>query len=130
MFDVLIRDVDPGAAVKQAIDAKQQAEQNLQRAAITLQEEEIKAQQEAVRAFGISQAEQIVACGGVESADEDGNTVIVPNETCEDQFSAEYLQWLYINALSDVDGVVILPPEFDGNLFVQTPPAPATTSSN
>jgi len=121
IIDVLIRDVDPGLEVRTRIDAKQGAEQDLQRAAITLQEEEIKARQEAVRAYGISQAEQIVACGGVQTVDAEGNSVIVPNASCEDQFSAEYLQWLYINALKEVVGVVILPPEFGGNLFVQTP---------
>ncbi|MBU2101208.1 prohibitin family protein [Patescibacteria group bacterium] len=124
IIDVLIRDVDPGLAVRTAIDEKQSAEQQLQRASITLLEEEVKARQEAVRAYGISQAEQIVACGGVQTIDAEGNSVIVPNASCEDQFSAEYLQWLYINALSEISGVVILPPEFNGNLFVQTPSTP------
>lgn len=126
VFDVLLRDVDPGAQVRQAIDDKQQAQQELQRAAIRLQQEELTAQQEAVKAFGISQAEQIVACGGVQSTDENGNPSIKPNDECGDQFSTEYLQWLYINQLSQVDGVVILPPEFDGQLFVSTPPPSQT----
>lgn len=120
IVDVLIRDVDPGQAVRDAIDAKQQAEQDLQRAAIQTRVVEEEARQEAIRSFGISQAEQIIACGGQETRREDGETVIIPNETCEDQFSLEYLQWLYIQQLSNIDGVVILPPEFDGQLFVQT----------
>lgn len=124
VFGVLIRDVDPGPTVRAAIDSKQEAEQNLQRAEITLRQTEVLARQEAVRAFGISQAEQIIACGGreVEGNDSNGNpvTVIEPNESCDDQFSAEYLQWLYIQQLADIDGVVILPPEFDGQLFVNT----------
>lgn len=125
VYDVLIRDVDPGESVRARIDEKQGAEQELQRASIELQQKEIEARQEAVKAFGISQAEQIVACGGVPGKDEAGETIIIPNESCEEQFSAEYLQWLYINQLDQIDGVVILPPEFDGQLFVQTP-QPAT----
>lgn len=121
VFDVLIRDVDPGAAVRERIDAKQAAEQELQQASIDLQKKEIEAQQEAVEAFGLSQAEQIVACGGVSTEGPDGEPVIIPNETCEDQFSQEYLQWLYIQQLDRIDGVIIVSPEFDDQLFVQVP---------
>lgn len=124
LLDVLIRDVDPGAAVKTSIDEKQQAEQNLQKAAIQTRVVEEEARQESIRSFGLSQAEQIVACGGTETTKEiDGETltIIVPNEICEEQFSQEYLQWLYINELSQIQGAVILPPEFDGNMFIQTP---------
>lgn len=124
LLDVLIRDVDPGQAVKTAIDEKQQAEQNLQKAAIQTRVVEEEARQESIRSYGLSNAEQIVACGGTETTKEvDGKTltIIVPNEECEQQFSQEYLQWLYINELSKIQGAVILPPEFDGNMFIQTP---------
>lgn len=124
--DVLVRDVDPGAQVKQAIDDKQKADQAVQQAIIDIGKKEAEAQQLAVEAFGISNAEQIIACGGTESTIESAVTgeeitIILPNDECEDQFSEEYLQWLYINQLSEIDGVVILPPEFDGELFIQTP---------
>ena len=121
ILDVLIRDVDPGGAVKAAIDEKQKAEQDLQRASVQTRVVEEEARQESIRAFGTSQAEQIIACGGTETKTEEGETIIVPNTLCEDQFSDEYLQWLYINELSKIQGTVILPPNFDGELFVQTP---------
>ena len=120
ILDVLIRDVDPGQAVKAAIDEKQKAEQDLQRASVQTRVVEEEARQESIRAFGTSQAEQIIACGGTETQTEEGETIIVPNAECEDQFSDEYLQWLYINELSKIQGTVILPPEFNGNLFVET----------
>jgi regulator of protease activity HflC (stomatin/prohibitin superfamily) len=123
--DVLIREVDPGEQIRAAIDNKQAAEQEVQQARIDVRKAEEIARKEAVVAFGVSNAEQIIACGGTEStiAGVDGEdlTIIVPNDTCDDQFSTEYLQWLYINQLSEVDGVVILPPSFDGELFIQTP---------
>lgn len=121
VYDVLIRDVDPGQRVKDEIDTKQSAEQALQRAGIELQQKEIEAQQEAVEAFGLSQAEQIVACGGTQGEGPDGEPIIIPNVECEDQFSQEYLQWLYINQLDQIDGVVVVPPEFDDQLFVTIP---------
>ena len=118
LIDVLIREVDPGQAVRASIDLKQQSEQEVLRASINVQLAEAEARAEAIRAFGVSNAEQIVACGGTESVDDSGNSIIIPNAECEDQFSDEYLQWLYINQLSEVDGTVILPPEFDGTLFI------------
>lgn len=130
ILDVLVQEVDPGTAVTLAIDEKTAAEQALQTAAVVADGEGQIARGLAIEAFGISNAERLVSCGGVAVLDEETGDVIdaTANETCEDQFSQEYLQWLYINQLSEVKGVVILPPEFDGNLFVQTP-APAVPAA-
>jgi len=127
VIEVQISDVDPGERVRQAIDDKEQAKNELQLAATELEKARIEAEKQAAEALGIAQAEQIVACGGEEvtARDDQGNrvTTVKPNETCEDQFSTEYLQWLYINQLSEIDGVVVLPPQLDENLFL-TLPAP------
>jgi len=125
--DVLVRDVDPGNAVLTAIDTKQKAEQELLQRSVDLEKAEIDAQIEAQKAFGISQAEQIIACGGVETIDTNNQgveiNVVVPDNECDDQFSAEYLDWLWLQQVPHIEGLIITDPGFQGNLFVNPPAA-------
>lgn len=129
VVDVQISDVDPGDAVKRSIDAKEQAEKEVQLAETKLRQASIDAQAQAVEAFGISQAEQIVACGGSEQVEtitgvdgaETDITTITPNDECEDQFSEEYLQWLMIGQLDKINGLVILPSDVGDNLILSVP---------
>ena len=68
--------------------------------------------------------------------------VAVPNDTCEEQFSDEYLDWLYINQLQNVDTLIVVDREIatSGSLIVDTtgdvravpvqPTAPAPDSAD
>ena len=104
--------------VQEDINAKQGAEQARQTAEIELQTARIQAARQAVEAKATSDAEQIIACGGtIQVIEVDGEQVetVVPNATCEDQFSDEYLQWLWITTLPEVDAnVTILDPRLTG----------------
>lgn len=90
--------------VQSAINAKQGAEQQRQAAEIELERARIDADRQSVEAKATSDAEQIIACG----ASVDDNGKVVPNETCEDQFSDEYLDWLYIQQLDSVDTLIVV----------------------
>jgi len=87
----------------------------------------IERARQAVEAKATSDAEQIIACGGtIQLIEVDGEQVetVVPNDTCEDQFSDEYLEWLWITTLPDVDAnVTILDPRLteQGEVLLTVP---------
>ena len=100
--------------VQVAIDAKQAAEQARQTEAINLEKAKDTAARKTIEAKATSDAERIIACGGkVETVKVDGEDVerVVPNEVCERQFSEEFLEWLWITTLPDVEAnVTVLDP--------------------
>lgn len=106
------------AEVQSSINAKQGAEQARQAALIGLEQARIDAQKQSVEAKATSDAEQIIACGATIASD--GS--IVPNEICEDQFSDEYLDWLYINQLQNVDTLIVVDREIasSGSVIIDT----------
>jgi len=126
--DIFLGKVDPGQAVRSEIDTKVAVQQQINRAAeelkleeIELQKQEVNSRQAAVEAFGVSQAEQIVSCGGVPEYNEDGTIFnVTPNEACEDQFPEDYLAWLFINKLDEVDGLTIVTEGLDASLLLPT----------
>jgi regulator of protease activity HflC (stomatin/prohibitin superfamily) len=61
--DVLLRDVQLPAMLKQAIEAKQQAEQEALRMSFVLQREKQEAERKRIEAQGISDFQRIVAQG-------------------------------------------------------------------
>lgn len=101
--DLKLRDVDPGETVKTAIDAKQKAEQDLQRRGVELSQAEIDAEIERIGAQATYDAERIIACGGVRVG-EGEDVKIVPNyESCDQrQFTNAYLTWLYITTIQEM----------------------------
>ena len=117
---------DVPQAVQTAINDKQAAEQGRQAAEFELERKRIEAEGVVVDAKAISDAEQIVACGATEqvTVDDQGNEVvtIIPNEECEDQFSEEYLEWLFLQQLGQVDQLIVVDPRVaDGaNVLLNT----------
>jgi regulator of protease activity HflC (stomatin/prohibitin superfamily) len=94
---VLLRNVDPPEKLKQAIQAKLEAEQEAQKMAFILEKERMEAERKRVEAKGIADAQKIIA----------------------NSLSPEYLQWYYIEALrklvdSPNNSTIILP--FDQKL--------------
>lgn len=121
VLDVLVREVDPGETVRQSIDVKQQAEQDLQRASVELEKARVEAQRAAVEAQATSEAERIIACGGTEVGEGDDRRV-VPNATCENrQFSDEYLQWLFLQNLDQVGSLIVVDPRIEGQIMIPVP---------
>lgn len=122
--NVLIRDIDPGEAVRTAINEKVAAEQDVQRAEVRRDEATINAEIEAIEALATKNAEQIIACGGSEQpnprAGEPGqpDILVVPDEECGEQFSANYLQWLYIQTLPNIDNLTLIAPSIDGEILL------------
>lgn len=101
--DVKFRDIDPGKTVKDAIDAKQKAEQDLKRRSIELQQANVDAEIERVAAQATYDAERIIACGGVLQGEGDEAKVVPNTEQCDQrQFTEAYLNWLYITTLGDI----------------------------
>lgn len=131
--DLFLGEVDPGAKVKDEIDTKVAVQQQINRAAeelvlaeVELQKGEVAARQEAVAAFGISQAEQIISCGGIPDFDEAGNIVnVTPDENCDDQFPQEYLTWLFIQSLDQVGSLTVVAPGLDASLLLPAAEAQA-----
>ena len=94
---VLLRNVDPPDKLKQAIQAKLEAEQEAQKMAFVLQKEKMEAKRKAVEAEGIANAQKIIA----------------------KSLTSEYLQWYYVQTLRELvdspnSSTVILP--FDQKL--------------
>ena len=94
---VLLRNVNPPEKIKEAIQAKLEAEQEAQKMAFVLQKEEMEAKRKAVEANGIANAQKIIARS----------------------LTPEYLQWYYIQALTKLinspnNTTIILP--FDQKL--------------
>lgn len=135
---VKIRNVDPGEAVRAAIEAKTVAEQQLQQRAVDLEAAEVQAQIDAVNASAINDAERIIACGSEEIAnpdyDSEGNgdeprTLIVPSDECGEQFSPEYLQWLWITtfgAPENGDQIIVCETGTCDGLILNASPQAAT----
>jgi len=95
---VLLRNVDPPAKLKTAIQAKLEAEQEAQKMAFILQKEKAEAERKTVEAEGIAEAQKIIARS----------------------LSHEYLQWYYIQTLRELidspnNSTIILP--FDQKLI-------------
>ncbi len=127
--DVFIGEVKPDQRVVDELNTREvttqqieTANQRVQLANVQLREQEVAARNEAVRAFGVSQAEQIIACGGTPDFDEDLNIVdVTPNEDCEDQFSDEYLTWLFLQTIENGDvSLTLVAPELDAQLLLPT----------
>ena len=94
---VLLRNVEPPEKLKQAIQAKLEAEQEAQKMAFVLQKEKMEAKRKEVEARGIANAQTIIA----------------------KSLTTEYLQWYYIQTLRELvnspnNSTVILP--FDQKL--------------
>ncbi len=115
------------AEVQDSINAKQGAEQERQAALIGLDKSRIDAQRQSVEAKATSDAEQIIACGATVVKNDEGVEIIVPNEECEDQFSDEYLDWLWIQNMKEIDTLVVVGRDItDANtqLILDTAPSP------
>ena len=113
--------------VQNSINAKQGAEQERQAALIGLDKSRIDAQRQAVEAKATSDAEQIIACGATVAFDPDGLEYILPNDECEDQFSDEYLDWLWIQNMKEIDTLVVVDRDItdsDTQLILDTAPTP------
>lgn len=128
--NVLILEIDPPQTVLDSIDAKVAAEQDLQRASIRREEAAINAQIEAIQALATKNAEQIIACGGTEIDNPDTTpgaapTIVVPDEECGEQFSQNYLTWLYIQSLSEIDGLTLIAPSLGNDVILNIPSSPA-----
>jgi len=94
---VLLRNVEPPEKLKQAIQAKLEAEQEAQKMNFVLQKEKMEAERKRIEAQGIADAQRIIA----------------------QSLSKEYLQWYYIQGLRDLvnspnNSTIILP--FDQKL--------------
>jgi len=76
--DVLLRQVEPPAAVKQSIEAKQQMEQEIQKKQFEVQKEVAEADRKRAEAQGIADANRIIS----------------------DSLSNHYLQWYWLDKLS------------------------------
>lgn len=124
VLDVKIRDVDPGPKVKTAIEDKQAAEQEVERARIDFEKAEVAKATQELEALATSNSEQIIACGGtIVGEDEHGIPIIEAtldaDGECDDQFSQNYLTYIWLTqTLPSINGVVITDPQFDGQLFV------------
>lgn len=94
---VLLRNVNPPDKLKQAIQAKLEAEQEAQKMTFILQKEQMEARRKTVEAKGIANAQRIIA----------------------KSLTKEYLQWYYLQTLKELvnspnNSTVILP--FDQKL--------------
>lgn len=128
-----LRQIDPGGAVATAIEEKTKAEQDLQKRQVELDQAAVDAQKQAVEAFGTSNAERIISCGGVETEQDingDGELeqVIVPNDPCKDQFNESYLRWLFLENFKDNNNLVFCTDATCSNILIepgsQAPAAP------
>ena len=97
----------------------------MQKRAVQLDQATVDAQRDAVVAFGTSNAERIISCGGHEEEQDlngDGTfeTVIVPNDPCEQQFSDNYLRWLFLQNFADNDNLVFCSDATCSNVILDT----------
>lgn len=126
-----LRQIDPGEQVSLAIEAKTTAEQELQQREVQLEQQAVEAQRLSVEAFGTSNAERIISCGGREveqDLDGDGTpeNVIVPNDPCLEQFSDNYLRWLFLQNFADNDNLVFCSDATCSNVILDTGQRAAT----
>lgn len=93
-----------------------------------------EAQGARIEALGQSDSQQIIRCGGVADRLDNGTTTITPNTNDDgscagpSRLSADYLQYLYIQALNTNAGsenhtLFVVPPGTDLNALVNTGPA-------
>ena len=124
--DFQLREVRLEQTLQNAVTAKTAAQQDAERQRFELAISEAKADITRVDAKATADAQQILACGGVETEGTSalGYTFVevIPNsvdECSQAQLTPAYLQWTYIQALSSLvdspnNSTIILP--FDENL--------------
>jgi len=143
LADILIRNIEFSPEFTQAIEQKQIAEQEAQRAVFLVQQAEQEAEQRRAQARGEADAEVIAAEGDAQAiiiraeAESEGLSLI--NEVIST--NPNLIQWQYINELADQASLVIVPSNspflFDTNALLDSTgnstvpdteprPAPAT----
>lgn len=109
--DVLIRNISFSAEFTDAIERKQIAEQDAQRAVFLVQQAEQEAEQARVEAQGQADAEVIAAEGDAKSiiirAEAESEALELINEVISE--NPNLIQWQYINQLGDQVELVIIP---------------------
>jgi regulator of protease activity HflC (stomatin/prohibitin superfamily) len=121
-----LRDTRLDEEVQKSIDAKVAAQQQAEQQVFELQKAERQAEIRRVDSQGISDGQQIVACGAHLELGDDGEERVVPNtrDQCNHGLTENYLQWYYIETLKQLvdspnNSTVVLP--FDQNLVPLLP---------
>jgi regulator of protease activity HflC (stomatin/prohibitin superfamily) len=84
---VLVRDINLPKGIKEAIEAKLQAEQDAKRMEFVLQKEQKEAERKVIEAKGIAESNKIIA----------------------DSLTQNYLTWYWIQSLKDQNSVIYVP---------------------
>lgn len=117
-----LRDIHLSETVQNSINSKVSAQQTSEQQQFELSKTQQQAEIARVDAQGKADAQQIISCGGTTvPIDDKGNTKVIPNTgaSCQNNLSANYLQYLYILTLQKVaegpnHDTLVLP--FDSNL--------------
>jgi len=118
--------------VQKAIDSKVAAQQQAEQKQFELQAARQDAERKRIEAQAVSDGQQIVKCGAKSAVNDQGQTVVtaLSGTECQNQLTPEYLQWFYVDTLSQLvnapnNTVIILP--FDQGL---TPMLNVNTNGN
>ncbi len=136
LADILIRNIQFSDDFTQAIEEKQIAEQEAQRAVFLVQQAEQAAEERRVSAQGEADAEVIRAEGGAQSiiirAEAEAQGLSLINEVLVT--NPNLIQWQYVNELADQANLVVVPSDtpflFDANSFVPAAEPAATPETD
>jgi len=104
-----IRKVILAPSVQERADAVLEAEQKAREREFDLETSRVDAEIARTQAEAVRDSQQIIICGAAEEVQEDGTTVLIPNEEgdCQEQLSPELLSWKCLETVENNNTTVL-----------------------